>query len=267
MGGEATRGVLRQEESRAVKQLLQAFKDSGVVLAPEVAEYAVACFIEAVCDERLDDEPAWMQAMLETLETCEASDNEDDRQTIAESFARACFTASRKQAPSWRRVPKAGDRCYAVLAEDGEWHEAVVERLIDARDSAPAPTVAVRFTEYGKVQEVELGSIQATGHDASSDDEVDMVGACELCRRVDIALTRHHLIPRRTHAKYKKRGVSSKELEVSAYICRPCHSAVHKAEDEFTLADKYHTVELLLRHPKIQKSAAYFGKQAVRNVR
>lgn len=117
-------------------------------------------------------------------------------------------------------MPKAGDRCYAVLAEDGEWHEAVVERLIDARDSAPAPTVAVRFTEYGKVQEVELGSIQATGHDASSDDEVDMVGACELCGRVDIALTRHHLIPRRTHAKYKKRGVSSKELEVSAYICR-----------------------------------------------
>lgn len=48
--------------------------------------------------------------------------------------------------------------------------------------------------------------------------------------------------------------------------CRPCHSAVHNAEDEFTLAQKYYTVELLLQHPKIQKSAEYFGKQAVRNL-
>lgn len=39
MGGEATRGVLQREESRAVKQLLQACKDSGVVLAPEVRTY------------------------------------------------------------------------------------------------------------------------------------------------------------------------------------------------------------------------------------
>jgi hypothetical protein len=45
---------------------------------------------------------------------------------------------------------------------------------------------------------------------------------------------------------------------------RPCHSAVHHAEDEATLGSKYNTVALLLQHPKIQKSAEYFGKQAVR---
>lgn len=150
----------------------------------------------------------------------QAGGDEDDHHTIGEAFARACFAACSKQAPQWQRPPEVGDRCYAVLEEDGELHEAVVERVGEGQDGGTATVVAVRFTEFGKLQVVELGSIRGSGQDLSSDEETDMVGACELCRRSQIPLTRHHLIPRRTHAKYKKRGVPSKDLEASAYICR-----------------------------------------------
>jgi hypothetical protein len=111
------------------------------------------------------------------------------------------------------------------MAEDGEWHEAVVERVSSEQSTStttpPRAEATVRFVEFNKVQAVSAANIQSRESAAlTSDDETDMVGACELCRRSSIPLTRHHLIPRRTHAKYKKKGVPSKELEASAYICR-----------------------------------------------
>mmetsp|Transcript_30372 Transcript_30372/g.54366 ORF Transcript_30372/g.54366 Transcript_30372/m.54366 type:complete len:82 (+) Transcript_30372:113-358(+) len=71
MDGDATRGILQQEEDRAVKQFSHACRDNGVSVQAEVAGYVVASFVCYVCEEKLDTESSWKAAMLETLETCE----------------------------------------------------------------------------------------------------------------------------------------------------------------------------------------------------
>lgn len=44
-------------------------------------------------------------------------------------------------------------------------------------------------------------------------------------------------------------------------LCRPCHSAVHKFEDNKTLARDYNTLAKLLAHEKMPKWIAYISKQ------
>lgn len=94
------------------------------------------------------------------------------------------------------------------------------------------------------------------------DDEVVEEGGCAMCAR-DMPLTRHHLIPRMHHKHGAYAKMTSEHLNRCILICRPCHSAIHKLEDEKTLAARFHTLQLLMADERIQKWVAYISKRRV----
>jgi len=132
--------------------------------------------------------------------------------------------------------------------------------------------------------------------DDNYDGELIGEGECELCERL-IMLTKHHLIPKSTHAHIKPKllhaTTSMKEndlerarrflgpglehvmdvlkdeskwtirrvLQQTCDICRPCHTAVHMAHDNMTLALNYNTVEQLLEDEQIYKFCQWASKQ------
>ncbi|KAI0368204.1 hypothetical protein BV20DRAFT_948558 [Pilatotrama ljubarskyi] len=84
---------------------------------------------------------------------------------------------------------------------------------------------------------------------------------CEICER-EVPLTYHHLIPREVHDKVrKKKWHPESMLNSVAWLCRPCHSAVHHVASNEVLAKEYYTVDLLLAREDIQKWRKYAAKQ------
>lgn len=84
--------------------------------------------------------------------------------------------------------------------------------------------------------------------------------ACEMCERDWITLTYHHLIPRSVHSKVLKRGWHPEHsLSNVAWICRACHSFVHRMASNEELARQYFTVELILKRDDVQRFAAWVG--------
>jgi hypothetical protein len=81
------------------------------------------------------------------------------------------------------------------------------------------------------------------------------IGACELCGRTEIEVTRHHLIPRTRH-KNKRNKKTFERDEVRgrlAFLCRPCHKFVHTVLTEKELEAAFNTMEQLAAHPEIAK--------------
>uniref|UniRef100_A0A7S1U0G4 HNH domain-containing protein n=1 Tax=Phaeomonas parva TaxID=124430 RepID=A0A7S1U0G4_9STRA len=85
-------------------------------------------------------------------------------------------------------------------------------------------------------------------------------GECELCER-EMPLTAHHLMPRETHRKYRKKGLSQEFLNTCTMICRPCHSHIHKTYDNERLAAELSTVEKLLDDDAILRFVKWAAKQ------
>jgi len=84
---------------------------------------------------------------------------------------------------------------------------------------------------------------------------------CEICER-EVHLTYHHLIPRAVHDKVLKRGWHSEEqLNSVAWLCRHCHSFVHRVATHEELAREFYTVEMLLEREDVQKWRAYASRQ------
>lgn len=84
---------------------------------------------------------------------------------------------------------------------------------------------------------------------------------CEICGREQLPLTYHHLIPRQMHAKAVKRGWHEEwELAKVAWLCRACHSYVHKIASNEELAKDLFSVELLMEREDVLKWAAWVGK-------
>ncbi|KAL1800154.1 hypothetical protein ACET3X_000496 [Alternaria dauci] len=72
--------------------------------------------------------------------------------------------------------------------------------------------------------------------------------ACELCSRDWVPLTYHHLIPKAAHARVRKRGWHTEDkLNSVAWLCRACHSFVHRLAGNEELAKSFYTVELIQR--------------------
>jgi hypothetical protein len=71
---------------------------------------------------------------------------------------------------------------------------------------------------------------------------------CELCARDWVPLTYHHLIPKSAHARVLKRGWHAEDrLNSVAWLCRACHSFVHRLAGNEELAKSYYTVELIMQ--------------------
>ncbi|OLN94208.1 hypothetical protein CCHL11_02831 [Colletotrichum chlorophyti] len=84
---------------------------------------------------------------------------------------------------------------------------------------------------------------------------------CEICGRDWIALTYHHLIPRMVHDKVVKRGWHREnELNNVAWLCRLCHSFVHRFAGHEELARHYYTVDLLLEQEEVVRFAHYASR-------
>jgi hypothetical protein len=82
--------------------------------------------------------------------------------------------------------------------------------------------------------------------------------ACEICDRDWIPLSYHHLIPREVHAKVLKRGWHEEwMLNSVAWLCRACHSFVHRMASNEELAREYYTVERILERDDVQDWAKW----------
>jgi hypothetical protein len=69
---------------------------------------------------------------------------------------------------------------------------------------------------------------------------------CELCERDWVPLTYHHLIPKSTHARVLKRGWHDEDdLNRVAWLCRACHSWVHRLASNEELAKSWYTIDLI----------------------
>lgn len=102
---------------------------------------------------------------------------------------------------------------------------------------------------------------------AGDDTEIEIAASaeavCELCGRNEVALTRHHLIPRARHNKARTRRHFSRDEMVTeiAMICRPCHSQVHRLFANHELASYYHTIARLRDHSEMQKFIQWIRKR------
>ncbi|KAL3426450.1 YisB protein [Phlyctema vagabunda] len=89
----------------------------------------------------------------------------------------------------------------------------------------------------------------------------DQFSECEICDRSWIPLTYHHLIPKDSHTRVLKRGWHTEDqLQNVAWICRACHTFVHKIATNEELAKDYYTVDKLLERDDVQKFAAWVAK-------
>ncbi|KAL2430417.1 hypothetical protein ABEF95_006984 [Exophiala dermatitidis] len=85
--------------------------------------------------------------------------------------------------------------------------------------------------------------------------------ACEICDRDWVPLTYHHLIPKQVHAKVLKRGWhEERHLNSVAWLCRACHSFVHRMASNEELAREWYTVELICSREDVQKWAEWVGR-------
>ena len=91
-------------------------------------------------------------------------------------------------------------------------------------------------------------------------------GSCEICERRRFKLTEHHLIPRAMHGRFLKQGsyIYKYKLKQVAWLCRGCHEFIHQRIKPKVLAEKYSSVELLLRRHDVRewaKSIRKIGKK------
>lgn len=85
--------------------------------------------------------------------------------------------------------------------------------------------------------------------------------ACEICERDWVPLTYHHLIPRAVHDKVVRRGWHRREdLQSVAWLCRACHSFVHRLAGNEELAREYFTVERLMGREEVVAFASWVGR-------
>jgi hypothetical protein len=94
---------------------------------------------------------------------------------------------------------------------------------------------------------------------AEGGEQAASAAACQLCGRVQLPLTRHHLIPQSRHNKTRtQRQFDRVDMQQSiALLCRPCHSQVHAVLDNISLATAFYRLDLLAAHPEIARFSAW----------
>ena len=113
--------------------------------------------------------------------------------------------------------------------------------------------------EYDRIEE------EKSKEEAENGDLLEN-GQCEMCERT-LPLTRHHLIPRRMHKRYKKKGYTTEFLNTCAMICRACHSCVHRVHPHEILAAQFNTVEKLMEDEDIARFVRWVAKTPARSRR
>ena len=90
------------------------------------------------------------------------------------------------------------------------------------------------------------------------------IGTCELCKRKEVEVTRHHLIPVTRHKNKKtKQETTHHERHTVVPLCLPCHNHLHHIFTEKELERDFNTVEKLLAHEEVDKFVKWIAKRAV----
>ena len=125
-------------------------------LAPSLVEYATTR--GADCDE------AWLGLIVELfgdMGVALAGDDADGSEDAEREGATELLAALRRHKVVCTEPPpppplKPGVAVLAVLEEDGEWHNATVEKVVLAPSGEGPPQIVVKFDEWPKVQETQL---------------------------------------------------------------------------------------------------------------
>ncbi len=85
--------------------------------------------------------------------------------------------------------------------------------------------------------------------------------SCALCGGIDL-ITFHHLIPKSCHRNkwFKKHFTKTEMRERGVYVCRKCHSFIHKQFSEKCLGRELNTVEKLKSNAVIAKYVQWATK-------
>ena len=77
-----------------------------------------------------------------------------------------------------------------------------------------------------------------------------------------MALTFHHLIPRKLHRRPRfRRQYTRDRLAAGVYVCRECHDGIHNTYTEMELARDYATLQDLLADPKLARHFNWLARQ------
>lgn len=244
-------------------------------MTDSAAELVVSSFAAAACDEGIaSDAESWAGALRETILECGLPD--EDQDVLADIVAALRRLRLLADAPAPAQPLALGARVLALLSEDGQWHDAVVDALLEPGEGAAAPGRRYRvvFSEYGKPQELGEAEIVNVEDVVSDDDEGGCLrdGECELCAR-SMSLTFHHLIPRECHGRFVGKalpaGIRGEPTRafLGSYgmeLCRACHTHLHRVASNDELADALNTAARVRAHPEVSKFVVYIGKQRVR---
>lgn len=153
---------------------------------------------------------------------------------------------------------RPGATCVALHPVDNEWHAARCTAVVNLA----ANTASLEFDNMGPLTvTVPLGDVRANADLVDNDVDAEFERLqCELCASVTRRLTDHHLYPRSEHVRLVKQGMSRTMLLTTlARICRPCHNAVHRAEDNRTLASDWNSVSALKTHPAVIRWVSFWA--------
>lgn len=77
-----------------------------------------------------------------------------------------------------------------------------------------------------------------------------------------MALTFHHLIPKKVHRRQRyRRRFSREQLALGIYLCRDCHDGIHATYSEGELAGALSSPEALAADPVLARHFAWVGRQ------
>ena len=145
-------------DQKAAAAFTEAFKASEAAesadaqsLACSLPEYAAEAAVPCDCAD------AWAAVITQQMEDAgvplasDGGDVDDDSGEPAASdvVAALCRCGVLVAQPPPLPPPAVGDPCVAILAEDGEWHAAVVAEI---GEGGPGQQLVVRFLQWGKLQ-------------------------------------------------------------------------------------------------------------------
>lgn len=194
------------------------------------------------------DQAKWTKAITSVI-------NNADRDTvdfIAEEIVNSGFD------PTTNAESEQDDE----VMEDA-FQSLVQEHLIDLLHVKPTETIFIS-------RDI-LTSYLYPPVDLTPDDLQSRPLLCELCDR-PMFLTIHHLFPRSEHTFLLRHPPSDlppdfpftkQDLLVThrAWLCRPCHSAVHRIKSNRELGMEFWSVERLLGIEEVRKWVGYAMKQ------
>jgi len=281
-------------EGKRHAAIIEALRE-GPRLDPNQLDSLAAALVEYADDRRADCDEAWVGVLLELFAdfgvVLGVEEDVEDADGAERAGAFELLRALRRHKVLCSEPPPPpplaqGVQVLAVLDEDGEWHDAVVERVAVPISGVGPTRVVVRFAEWQKVQECARSKVVQLTEVPDDDDEGARdhgEGECELCERY-LKLTFHHLIPKETHGRYLGKALPSGVAEAAAaggadaqptryflnsygsMLCRFCHSTVHRLAPNAVLAERFNTLARLQAQPDIQRFVTFAARQRTTRV-